>query len=50
MSTPSRSAVSFATVSVRTLNPMMIAFDVDANVTSDSLIAPTPAWMILTTT
>ena len=33
---------SFATESVRTLNPMIIAFDVDANVTSDSLIAPTP--------
>ena len=50
MSTPSRSAVSFADASGRTLNPMMIALDAAASVTSDSLIAPTPPWMIFTTT
>ena len=50
MSTPSRSAVSFAVASGRTLNPMIIAFDAEARLTSDSLIAPTPPWMILTTT
>ena len=41
-STPSRSAVAFAVASGRTLNPMMIALDADAKITSDSLIAPTP--------
>ncbi len=30
----------------RTLKPMMMAFDADASSTSDSLIAPTPAWMM----
>ena len=34
----------------RTLKPIMIALDADAKITSDSLIAPTPPWMILTTT
>ena len=49
-STPSRSAVAFAVASGRTLNPMMIALDAHARLTSDSLMAPTPPWMILTTT
>ena len=46
MSTFSRSATSPALRSGRTLKPMMIAFDADASSTSDSLIAPTPLWMI----
>ena len=50
MSTFSRSAMDFACASGRTLKPMMIALEADASVTSDSLIAPTPPWMTLTTT
>ena len=46
MSTFSRSATSAALRSGRTLKPMMIAFDAEASSTSDSLMAPTPAWMI----
>ena len=46
MSTFSRSATSAALRSGRTLKPMMIAFDAEASSTSDSLIAPTPLWMI----
>ena len=40
------SAISSAFRSGRTLKPMMIAFDAEASSTSDSLIAPTPAWMM----
>jgi len=43
-------AVISACVSGFTLNPKIIAFDVDAKITSDSLIAPTPPWIILTST
>ena len=50
MSTFSRSATSAALRSGRTLKPMMIAFDAVASSTSDSLIAPTPLWMIRTLT
>ena len=32
----------------RTLNPTIIASEADANNTSDSVIAPTPLWMMLT--
>ena len=46
----SRSAVAFAVASGRTLKPMMMALEAAARVTSDSLMAPTPPWMILTTT
>ncbi len=46
MSTFSRSATSAALRSGRTLKPMMIAFDAVASSTSDSLIAPTPVWMM----
>ena len=46
MSTFSRSATSAALRSGRTLKPMMIAFDAVASSTSDSLMAPTPVWMI----
>ena len=50
MSTFSRSATSPALRSGRTLKPMTIAFDADASSTSDSLIAPTPLWMMRTLT
>ena len=50
MSTFSRSATSAALRSGRTLKPMMIAFDADASSTSDSLMAPTPLWMMRTLT
>ena len=50
MSTFSRSATSAALRSGRTLKPMMIAFDAVASSTSDSLMAPTPLWMIRTLT
>ena len=46
MSTFSRSATSAALRSGRTLKPMMIAFDAAPSSTSDSLMAPTPLWMI----
>ena len=46
MSTFSRSATSAALRSGRTLKPMMIAFEAVASSTSDSLIAPTPVWMM----
>ncbi len=46
MSTPSRSATLSALRSGRTLKPMMIAFDAAPSSTSDSLIAPTPLWMM----
>ena len=49
-STFSLSAVSFAVASIFTLNPMMIAEDALARVTSDSLMAPTPPWIHFTTT
>ena len=42
--------VCFAVASGRTLKPIMIAFDVAARLTSDSLIAPTPPWITFTTT
>ncbi len=42
MSTCSRSAMSCALRSGRTLKPMTMAFDADASSTSDSLMAPTP--------
>jgi hypothetical protein len=42
----SRSATSAALRSGRTLKPMMIALDAEASSTSDSLMAPTPLWMI----
>ena len=42
MSTFSLSAAAFAIASGRTLNPMMIALDAEAKITSDSLMAPTP--------
>ena len=38
--------MSAALRSGRTLKPMMMAFDADASSTSDSLIAPTPEWMM----
>ena len=47
MSTFSRSATSAALRSGRTLKPMMMAFEAVASSTSDSLMAPTPEWMIL---
>ena len=50
MSTFSRSATSAALRSGRTLKPMMMAFDAVASSTSDSLIAPTPLWMMRTLT
>ncbi len=50
MSTFSRSATSAALRSGRTLKPMMIAFDAEASSTSDSLMAPTPLWMMRTLT
>ena len=42
----SRSATSAALRSGRTLKPMTIAFDAAPSSTSDSLIAPTPLWMM----
>ena len=42
--------MDFAVASGRTLKPIMIALDAAARLTSDSLIAPTPPWMTLTTT
>ena len=46
MSTPSRAARSRAFVSGRTLKPMMIALSIVARLTSDSVTAPTPRWMM----
>ena len=50
MSTFSRSATSAALRSGRTLKPMMMALLAVASSTSDSLMAPTAEWMILTLT
>src|ERR671928_54867 len=41
----SRSACSRACLLARTLKPMMAAPAAEANVTSDSVMAPTPEWM-----
>ena len=41
---------STASASGTTLKPMTTAFDAEASVMSDSLMAPTPVWMTLTTT
>ena len=49
-STPSLSAISFALASGLMLKPITMAFDADARIISDSLIAPTPACMHLITT
>ena len=46
MSTLSRSASTFASGRGRTSDPMMIACEAAARFTSDSVIAPTPVWMI----
>lgn len=46
----SRSAISRALLSGRTLKPMMMAFAVDASMTSVSVIAPTPPWIVRTRT
>ena len=46
MSISSRSAISCALRSGRTLNPMMMALEAEAGSTSDSLIAPTPDRMM----
>ena len=46
ISTRSRSATTAALRSGRTLKPMMMAFEVEASSTSDSLTAPTPVWMM----
>ena len=48
MSTPSRSASCRASAFGRTLKPMMMAFDAEASMTSDSVMPPTPVWMTLT--
>ena len=50
ISTLLRAALSRAAASGRTLKPTMIAFDVAASMTSDSLMAPTPEWMTCTRT
>ena len=50
ISTFSNSAVRFAFTSGRTLNPITIALDAEAKMISDSVIAPTPVWIILTLT
>ena len=44
------SSLCFALLSGRTLNPITTALDATANVISDSLIAPTPVWIIRTLT
>src|SRR5918994_715482 len=50
MSTPSRSAARRASASGRTLKPMITASEAEASMTSDSLIPPVWAWMMLTAT
>jgi hypothetical protein len=40
------SAKAFAFPAGRTLNPIIIASEAEANNTSDSVIAPTPLWMM----
>ena len=50
MSTPSVSASAVACGLGRTLKPMMIAVDAAASMTSDSLMPPTPEWMMRTLT
>ena len=50
ISTCSVWAICLALLSGRTLNPITTAFDATAKVISDSLIAPTPVWMIRTLT
>src|ERR1039458_9598042 len=50
ISTFSCSATASALRSGRTLNPMITALEVEANSTSDSLMAPTPAWITRTFT
>ena len=50
MSIFSRSAISRALLSGRTLKPMMMALAVDASMTSVSVIAPTPPWIVRTRT
>ena len=42
--------MSFALASGRTLKPTMMALDVEASMTSDSLMAPTAQWMTRTRT
>ncbi len=48
MSISSLSAIDLALPIGRTLNPIIIASDAEANKTSDSVIGPTPLWMIFT--
>ena len=43
---PARSAASRASLLARTLKPMIAASDASASVTSDSVMPPTPAWMM----
>jgi hypothetical protein len=50
MSTPAVSASLRAPASARVLKPMMTALEACARLTSDSVIAPTAAWMMLTLT
>ena len=50
MSIPSRFAASRAFASGRTLKPMMIAPSMPASITSFSVIAPTPLWIVRTRT
>ena len=50
MSTWLRAALSLALASGRTLKPTMMAPEVVASITSDSLMAPTAQWMTRTRT
>jgi len=50
ISTFSFSARDIAPTSGLTLNPIIIASDAEAKVTSDSVIAPTAAWITFTVT
>ena len=50
ISTWARAALSRAAASGRTLKPTMMAFEVEASMTSLSLIAPTAPWMTRTRT
>ena len=50
MSTCSLSAVDVAPIEGLTLNPIIMALDADASITSDSVMAPTPEWITFTRT